>query len=147
MMSRTEDGRLRREREREQRSADRANRLGRAEERQRSSNAEVYGGQGSMLERENNRAGNIYDVATGNYNENSNKQGLSERIQNDGIDELFGDIGASGDGGGGGGGDVEFNGSVLICINGSPYYIDIAYDTDAGVYDGTGAANFPIVAP
>jgi hypothetical protein len=47
----------------------------------------------------------------------------------------------------GGGGDVEFNGSVLICINGSLYYIDIPYDPDAGVYPSTNGANFPITEP
>ena len=42
---------------------------------------------------------------------------------------------------GGGGG---FNGSVLICINGSPYYIDIPYDSGTGAYEASEGANFPI---
>ena len=48
---------------------------------------------------------------------------------------------------GGGGGDVAFNGSVLICIDGSPYYIDIPYDSDTGPYAQSAGANFPISAP
>jgi len=43
--------------------------------------------------------------------------------------------------------NLEFNGSVLICINGSPYYIDIPYDTDTGVYAESAGANFPITEP
>jgi hypothetical protein len=43
--------------------------------------------------------------------------------------------------GGGGGG---FNGSVLICINGEPYYIDIPYDESIGAYPGADGANFTI---
>ena len=44
-------------------------------------------------------------------------------------------------GGGGGGG---FNGSVLICINGEPYYIDIPYNESIGAYPETDGANFTI---
>jgi len=44
-----------------------------------------------------------------------------------------------------GGSDIEFNGSVLICINGSPYYINIPYDTDKGAYAASEGADFPIV--
>jgi hypothetical protein len=46
-----------------------------------------------------------------------------------------------------GGGNVEFNGSVLICINGDPYYIDIPYDSETGPYSPSSGANFPITAP
>ena len=45
------------------------------------------------------------------------------------------------------GSDIEFNGSVLICINGSPYYIDIPYDSDTGAYAAASGANFPITEP
>tara|TARA_R110000772_G_C13233333_1_gene433008 strand:- start:96 stop:401 length:306 start_codon:yes stop_codon:yes gene_type:complete len=44
-------------------------------------------------------------------------------------------------------GGGKFNGSVLICINGSPYYIDIPYDSETGPYAPSSGANFPIAAP
>ena len=69
----------------------------------------------------------------------SNKSGAGSTIQDDGIDNV--NSSGGGDSGGGGG---EFNGSVLICINGSPYYIDIPYDSDTGAYAAGGGANFPI---
>jgi len=70
----------------------------------------------------------------------SNKSGAGSTIQDDGIDN----VNSSDDDDSGGG--VEFNGSVLICINGSPYYIDIPYDSDTGAYAASGGANFPIGA-
>ena len=70
----------------------------------------------------------------------SNKSGAGSTIQDDGIDN----VDSSGDDGGG---SVEFNGSVLICINGSPYYIDIPYDSGTGAYAASEGANFPISAP
>lgn len=44
-------------------------------------------------------------------------------------------------------GGVEFNGSVLICINGSPYYINIPYDATKGAYASSEGADFPIEEP
>jgi hypothetical protein len=77
----------------------------------------------------------------------SNKSGAGSTIQDDGIDNIDSSADGGGGGGGGGGGDVEFNGSVLICIDGSPYYIDIPYDSDTGPYAQSEGANFPISAP
>ena len=70
----------------------------------------------------------------------SNKSGAGSTIQDDGIDNVESS-------GGDDSSSVEFNGSVLICINGSPYYIDIPYDSDTGAYAASGGANFPISAP
>jgi hypothetical protein len=42
---------------------------------------------------------------------------------------------------------VTYNYSVLICINGSPYWIDIPYDDSTGAYDGTGDPNYEIEEP
>ena len=39
---------------------------------------------------------------------------------------------------------IDFNGTVAICINGTPYYIDIEYDDSAGAYAVTNDPNFPI---
>ena len=86
--------------------------------------------------------GGIYDVSTDTYRKYDNNQDDQNSDTNRaGIDKIgSSDIPASG------GGDVEFNGSVLICINGSPYYIDIPYDSDTGVYAASEGANFPISA-
>ena len=69
----------------------------------------------------------------------SNRGGAGSTVQDDGVDN----VDSSNDGSVGGGG-VEFNGSVLICINGSPYYIDIPYDSETGPYAPGSGANFPI---
>ena len=84
--------------------------------------------------------GGIYDVSTDTYRKYDNNQDDQNSDTNRaGIDKIgSSDIPASG--------DVEFNGSVLICINGSPYYIDIPYDSDTGVYAASEGANFPISA-
>jgi len=84
--------------------------------------------------------GGIYDVSTDTYRKYDNNQDdQNSDINRAGIDKIgSSDIPASG--------DVEFNGSVLICINGSPYYIDIPYDSDTGVYAASEGANFPISA-
>lgn len=84
--------------------------------------------------------GGIYDVSTNTYSQYDNNQDdQNSDINRAGIDKIgSSDIPASG--------DVEFNGSVLICINGSPYYIDIPYDSDTGVYAASEGANFPISA-
>ena len=84
--------------------------------------------------------GGIYDVSTDTYRKYDNNQDdQNSDINRAGIDKIgSSNIPASG--------DVEFNGSVLICINGSPYYIDIPYDSDTGVYAASEGANFPISA-
>lgn len=86
--------------------------------------------------------GGIYDVSTDTYRQYDNNQDdQNSDIDRAGIDKIgSSDIPASG-------GDVEFNGSVLICINGSPYYIDIPYDSDTGAYAASDGANFPIEEP
>lgn len=48
---------------------------------------------------------------------------------------------------GGGGGSVDFNGTVGICINGEPYYINIPYDDERGAYDVSEGEDFPIDEP
>ena len=93
----------------------------------------------STKERRKIKAG-IYDLDT-QPRQDDNKEGQDERIQNDGIDHVDGQV----DGGGGGGGVGGFNGSVLICIEGDPYWIDIAYDKDKGPYVGTEVPEFPII--
>jgi hypothetical protein len=89
------------------------------------------------------------DAATKGYVDQENETLKSYVDQEDAALKSYVDqeIANAGGGGGGGGGDVEFNGSVLICINGSPYYIDIPYDSDTGVYAASAGANFPISAP
>lgn len=119
--------------ETERRRAEREKRLQEAAQRQQRSNQEIYG-QGSMLGGNANRKlGRTYDIDVSSFDPEKNKMGTDERIQNDGIDK-FEEENAG----------VEFNGSVLICIKGSPYWIDIPYDESTGPYDGTGDANFPI---
>jgi len=67
----------------------------------------------------------------------SNKSGAGSTVQDDGIDNVDSS-------GGDDSSSVGFNGSVLICINGSPYYIDIPYDSGTGAYEASEGANFPI---
>ncbi len=89
------------------------------------------------------------EQANANFNEtyypSKNKQDYESDVQQRGIDQ-FNAPEATPESSSGGG-DVEFNGSVLICINGSPYYIDIPYDSDTGPYAQSEGANFPISAP
>tara|TARA_R110000851_G_scaffold188422_1_gene338467 strand:- start:104 stop:619 length:516 start_codon:yes stop_codon:yes gene_type:complete len=87
--------------------------------------------------------GGIYDISTNNYSQpQRNQSGQDSSIEEAGIDTLgAGEASSASDS------SVEFNGSVLICINGSPFYIDIPYDSDAGVYPSSDGANFPITAP
>ena len=73
----------------------------------------------------------------------SNKSGAGSTVQDDGIDN----VDSSDDGNSNSNSSVEFNGSVLICINGSPHYIDIPYDSNTGAYAASGGANFPIDEP
>jgi hypothetical protein len=96
-------------------------------------------GASSTRERRDIKAG-VYDLST---RPDDNKEGIDERIQNDGIDRITSPI----QDGSGSDGNVEFNGSVLICINGDPYYIDIPYDSETGPYAPISGANFPITAP
>jgi len=96
-------------------------------------------GASSTKERRDIKAG-VYDL---NTRPDDNKEGTDERIQNDGIDRIASPI----QDGSGSDGNVEFNGSVLICINGDPYYIDIPYDSETGPYASSSGANFPITAP
>tara|TARA_R100000951_G_C2640844_1_gene180899 strand:+ start:861 stop:1340 length:480 start_codon:yes stop_codon:yes gene_type:complete len=90
------------------------------------------------------------EQANANFNEtyypSRNKQDYESDVQQRGIDQ-FNAPEATPESSGGGGGDVAFNGSVLICIDGSPYYIDIPYDSDTGPYAPSAGANFPISAP
>jgi len=96
-------------------------------------------GASSTKERRAIKAG-VYDL---NTRPDDNKEGTDERIQNDGIDRITSPIQDNS----GSDGNVEFNGSVLICINGDPYYIDIPYDSETGPYSPSSGANFPITAP
>jgi hypothetical protein len=101
---------------------------------------EALKGASSTKDRRAIKKAGIYDLDT-QPNQDDNKEGQDERIQNDGIDHVDGQV----DGGGGGGGVGGFNGSVLICIEGDPYWIDIAYDKDKGPYVGTEVPEFPII--
>ena len=80
------------------------------------------------------------------YEPSSNKQDYESDVQQRGTDQFTAPE-ATPETPKSGGGGVEFNGSVLICINGDPYYIDIPYDSDTGVYAASAGANFPISAP
>jgi len=85
--------------------------------------------------------GGIYDISTNNYSQPPrNQSGQDSSIQDAGIDTLGAGASSASDSG------VNFNGSVLICINGSPFYIDIPYDSTAGVYAESNGANFPITS-
>ena len=84
-MTKTEQGREKRRKEAEQRSADRKSRLQEANRRQRNADISTYGEGSELLE---SRRGNIYDVETGAYDASFNKEGTDETIGNDGIDEL-----------------------------------------------------------
>jgi hypothetical protein len=43
--------------------------------------------------------------------------------------------------------DLQFNGTVGICVNGTPYWMDILYDDTAGLYAVTGDPNHEIPEP
>lgn len=91
------------------------------------------------------------EQAEANFNEtykpSENKQDYESDILQRGIDQFTAPEATTESSSGSGSGNVEFNGSVLICINGSPFYIDIPYDSDTGVYPSSNGANFPITAP
>ena len=91
--------------------------------------------------------GAVYNLDT-SYAPTQNKTDYESDIGQRGIDQFTApEATPEQSGGGGGGGDIEFNGSVMICINGSPYYIDIPYDSDTGAYAASDGANFPITQP
>ena len=87
------------------------------------------------------RRGRMYDVDTTRVRQDYNKEDTDERIQNDGIDRIVGpDVEEES--------DLDFNGTVILCINGNPYYINIAYDADKGPYSTNGNdPDFPILEP
>ena len=94
-------------------------------------------------------ADDALERAGANFNEkyypSRNKQDYESDVQQRGIDQFTAPEATPESGGGSS--NVEFNGSVLICINGSPFYIDIPYDSNTGVYPSSDGANFPITAP
>ena len=138
-MTKTEQGREERRKESEQRAADKKSRLQESNSRQRDADTATYGKGSQLLE---SQEGNIYDVETGQYDPTFNKQGTDETISNDGIDQFGADDDEEEETS-----NVEFNGSVIICIDGVPFYIDIPYDSATGVYPSSDGANFPITAP
>tara|TARA_R110001592_G_scaffold3662_1_gene21036 strand:+ start:958 stop:1467 length:510 start_codon:yes stop_codon:yes gene_type:complete len=86
--------------------------------------------------------GGIYDISTNNYSQPPrNQSGQDSSIEDAGIDTLGAGASSESDS------SVEFNGSVIICIDGVPFYIDIPYDSATGVYPSSDGANFPITAP
>ena len=89
--------------------------------------------------------GGIYDLSTDTYSQpKRNQVDQDVSTAQDGIDKLGGSSNSDTDSGDS---NVEFNGSVIICIDGSPFYIDIAFDSTAGVYQISDGANYPITAP
>jgi hypothetical protein len=139
-----------RQQQQEQRQADRLGRIANAQTRQRESDIRTYGEGSALLSgqkssRSGDARGGIWDVSVDNYKQpDRNETGQNNSVNDgQGIDS----IGAGGEPATAGGSDIEFNGSVLICINGSPYYINIPYDTDKGAYAASGGADFPIVEP
>ena len=85
--------------------------------------------------------GGIYDISTNNYSQPPrNQSGQDSSIEDAGIDTLGAGASSASDS------SVEFYGSVLICINGYTFYIDIPYDSTAGVYAESNGANFPITS-
>jgi len=87
--------------------------------------------------------GGIYDISTNNYSQPPRNQ----TGQNDSIGEAGEDSLGAADSASDSSSNVEFNGSVLICIDGKPFYIDIPYNPTTGVYSESNGANFPITAP
>ena len=84
-------------------------------------------------------AGAIFDLSTNTYTpKQNNQQGIDEDSNDRSIDS-FGSTTNNG---------IEaFNGTVAICINGTPYYIDIAYDDNIGPYAIATGENYPITEP
>jgi hypothetical protein len=102
-------------------------------------------GVNNTSDRRSIKSGAIYDLSTNSYVEKKEFPQTGKRsIQDNAVDFVDRD---RIEGEGGSDGNVEFNGSVLICINGDPYYIDIPYDSETGPYASSSGANFPITAP
>jgi hypothetical protein len=93
----------------------------------------------TMDRREIKQSGGIYDVSTRSYKpKKPNPQTGKKNIQDDGIDFPERDVPDEEEGG------IDFNGSLRICRNGEPYWIDISFDKDVGAYSGSQNPNFPI---
>jgi hypothetical protein len=102
-------------------------------------------GVNNTSDRRSIKSGAIYDLSTNSYVEKKEFPQTGKRsIQDNAVDFVDRDRIEEEGGSGGNGG---FNGSVLICINGDPYYIDIPYDSETGPYAPSSGANFPITAP
>jgi hypothetical protein len=94
--------------------------------------------------------GGIYDISTNNYSQpQRNQSGQDSSIEEAGIDTLGAGIGEglSDSSTNDPQGEIDFNGSVIICIDGEPFYIDIPYDATEGAYAISSGANYPITAP
>jgi hypothetical protein len=106
-MSKAEQAREERRKQAAQRKADKKSRLQESNRRQRAADTETYGEGSQLLEAQE---GNIYDVETGEYDPDFNKQGTDETISNDGIDEITDD-------------DEGTAGSfdAIICVDGKPF--------------------------
>tara|TARA_R110000796_G_scaffold26139_2_gene72948 strand:+ start:276 stop:734 length:459 start_codon:yes stop_codon:yes gene_type:complete len=86
-------------------------------------------------------SGGIYDVDTNTYTPPKPHPDTGKRnLLDDAVDFIPRDPSGDDD-------SITFNGSVLICIDGKPFYIDIPYDPTTGVYLESNGANFPITAP
>jgi len=109
-MTKAEQDREERNKQAAQRAADKKSRLQESNRRQRAADTETYG-EGSMLLEA--QEGNIYDVETGEYDPDFNKQGTDETISNDGIDQF----GIDEDNISGGGGNTR---ELTICVDGEP---------------------------
>jgi len=84
-MTKAEQAREERRKQAAQRAADKKSRLQESNRRQRAADTETYGEGSQLLEAQE---GNIYDVETGQYDPDFNKQGTDETISNDGIDQF-----------------------------------------------------------
>jgi len=84
-MTKAEQAREERRKQAAQRAADKKSRLQESNRRQRAADTETYGEGSQLLEAQK---GNIYDVETGEYDPDFNKQGTDETISNDGIDQF-----------------------------------------------------------
>jgi len=109
-MTKTEQAREERNKQAAQRAADKKSRLQESNRRQRAADTETYGEGSQLLEAQE---GNIYDVETGKYDPDFNKQGTDETISNDGIDQF----GIDEDNISGGGGNTR---ELTICVDGEP---------------------------
>ena len=106
-MSKAEQAREERRKQAAQRKADKKSRLQESNRRQRAADTETYGEGSQLLEAQE---GNIYDVETGEYDPDFNKQGTDETISNDGIDEIKTEEEQTVD---------SFD--AIICVDGKPF--------------------------